>query len=224
MQLQWVVMATLLGSCVDVSAQGLGAAAQKEKEKRAAKAQESKPDTDAPKVVTKEDLEASRPPEAAKPSERTAPGSSAPPSGRAAQPPTSGAALPGTANVFGGQSGASTSRGSSVVPSTGVADDSATRARQEKAWRARAASARSRVTLAEKELAAAERAAASLTIAPDTRGTSDPARQFGTWQSNKSGADQRLARARAGLELAKKGVEQLEEEARRAGVPPGWLR
>jgi hypothetical protein len=36
---------------------------------------------------------------------------------------------------------------------------------------------------------------------------------------------QRLtARAKAELEAAEKAVETLEEQARRAGVPPGWLR
>jgi len=33
-----------------------------------------------------------------------------------------------------------------------------------------------------------------------------------------------LDRSKKGIEDAKKGIADLEEEARRAGVPPGWLR
>jgi hypothetical protein len=32
------------------------------------------------------------------------------------------------------------------------------------------------------------------------------------------------AQAKAELEAAERAIETLEDEARRAGVPPGWLR
>ncbi len=33
-----------------------------------------------------------------------------------------------------------------------------------------------------------------------------------------------MERLKADVELGKKQVEDIEEEARKAGVPPGWLR
>ena len=44
------------------------------------------------------------------------------------------------------------------------------------------------------------------------------------WTKKANAADARLARARSGLEQAKQGLEHFEEEARRAGIPPGWVR
>jgi hypothetical protein len=204
------VLSVLLGGGATAFAQSLGQAAQKEKEKRAAKAKASKPDAPAPKVITQEDLEASRPPEE---------GTESKADGEASAPSTPGAiGEPGTISGFEGEMGASSRRRSSADPEFGVADDSEARAQQETRWRARAESARRSIGAAENELRAAEREANALGVAaPD--GVPD-----GVWRSAKSKADARLARARSNLESAKRQLEQLEEEARRRGIPPGWLR
>jgi hypothetical protein len=40
----------------------------------------------------------------------------------------------------------------------------------------------------------------------------------------RADALEELARVRAAIELGKQQIDEIEEEARRAGVPPGWLR
>jgi hypothetical protein len=203
-----------LGASPLAHGQGLAETARKEKEKRAAKAKEAKPEAPPPKVITQEDLEASRPAEEAKAPEA---GAVNPP---AASAPSTEA---GTAKVFGsaggGPAGESRSaRSPSTTPSHGVADDSDARARQEKAWRERAESARRAVTMAEKAVVAADREAGRIAIMAPPRGN------YERWLNAKNNADQQAAAARAALEAAKKNVEEVEEEARRAGVPPGWVR
>jgi len=183
MRARCLVVLFLLGGGATAFAQSLGQAAQKEKEKRAARAKESKPDSTAPKVITEEDLEASRPAEA---------------------PPKSDAS--------GGQAGAS-SGGHSYPPAFGVADPY-DRAQQEKTWRGRAAGARQLVRTMEMLLQAEEEEAHKAAYwAWDTQVPIRPVPKLAG-----------LEGARSALEKAKRQLEELEEEARRKGIPPGWLR
>lgn len=191
-----------------VRAQSLGEAAQKEKQKRASQKAEgsasearSGPKGPEKKVYTAEDLDAyaaSRPAESE--AADSAPGDEPPP----AAPPSSAKAP--------GPSGRSP---------LGLADDSEGRAIQERTWRARAETARAAVVLAEKELEAAQRQRNLLGPGPLPAG---PGQDPGEWAKAANASDARLAQARSGVEKAKQNLEQLEEEARRAGIPPGWIR
>ncbi|HVQ31953.1 MAG TPA: hypothetical protein VMV21_20310, partial [Vicinamibacteria bacterium] len=99
-------------------------------------------------------------------------------------------------------------------------EDAAERARQEKVWRGRAQSARAAIAAAEKELAVAEKLKAGMGIGPQTndeelrRIYADKVRQ----------AEQRVTQAREAVATAKTNQANLEDEARREGAQPGWLR
>ena len=81
------------------------------------------------------------------------------------------------------------------------------RAQDEKTWRARAAAARERVELARKKY----ETLAPMNVAPDRPG------EYIDFEGMK-------AAAKAEYEVAQKALDDLHEEARRANVPPGWLR
>lgn len=200
---------------VAAEAQSLGELAQKEKERRT-KIGQAKPSGPAPKVVTQEDLDsyaARRPAE----SESTGGGAATADEamGSATRPTSESASGRGPSRSSGGQ------------------DDSDERARLEKSWKARAESARNAVNTAERELEAAQNERNGLGTGPQAGNTwQDVAGQIrrtggenpGQWTQKANAADARLARARSGLEQAKQGLEKFEEEARRAGIPPGWVR
>lgn len=91
------------------------------------------------------------------------------------------------------------------------------RADEEEKWRARVADAKARVA----EEQAVYEHWAGLSLVPG----------YALVDSNKglvAGSVEELqaltARAKARLEAAEKALESLHEQARRAGVPPGWLR
>ena len=102
----------------------------------------------------------------------------------------------------------------------GVPDDSDARASAEKDWRARAEAARSALAAAEKELHTAEEYNGTPRGAYLEKGQ---IKIVDVERLNREG-EERKTRARASLEKAKQSLEQLEESARRQGVPPGWLR
>ena len=81
------------------------------------------------------------------------------------------------------------------------------RAQDEKTWRARAAAARERVELARKKY----ETLAPMNVAPDRPG------EYIDFEGMK-------AAAKAEYEVAQKALDDLHDEARRASVPPGWLR
>jgi len=195
------------------SAQSLGDAAQKAKKKR-----EEKGGAPAPKVITQEDLEASRPPAdpVAEPAGAPVhPGGGRPlPREPRPAPPANDPDAPGEVSALGGLLDVSPSS-PSPKRSRGVADDERDRAAQESAWRSRAASARAAVEAAEREVRAA-----------DQSGGMAVGTCCGDEGHRKAQAEsaQRLARARSRLESAKRSLESLEELARREGIPPGWLR
>jgi hypothetical protein len=191
------------------SAQSLAELAQKEKERRAAKAREAKPGEGAPRVITQEDLDQAK---AERGSGEGTASSSAPPAVEAAE------AEP-----------ARTSGGRSPM---GMPDDSAERARLEKSWRRRAEGARTAVVTAEREVDRAQTDRNALGTGPQVSGRNplpggprilggeNPAE----WTKKANAADARLNAAKARLEAAKQSLESFEEEARRAGIPPGWVR
>lgn len=199
----YVVAVVIAQAAAVASAQSLGQAAQNEKKKRETPAAEGKAPADKAKdknkkVYTGEDLDsyaASRPDDA---------GASAKPAGEAA---TVELEVPSTSEP----------RADGRSP-MGIADTSEGRAVQERSWRSRAKAAQAAVAAAESELKSAESQRGALGPGPQQyQGQNE-------WARSANAADARLARARTALETAKKNLEKFEEEARRAGIPPGWIR
>ena len=108
----------------------------------------------------------------------------------------------------------------------GIPDDSDARASAEKSWRARVEAARSAVAAAEKELQAAEKATSGGYYPDKYMPYVDRQGRIKVVDAEKLNREEeeRKTRARASLAKAKESLEQLEESARRQGVPPGWLR
>jgi len=92
-------------------------------------------------------------------------------------------------------------------------DEADKRARDEKMWRSRVAASRERVDAARKKY---ETLAAH---GGDPRWPWEP-----DWMSDDVIAPEVIAAAKAELDAAQKALDDLLEEARRANVPPGWLR
>ena len=206
MKLGSMLLVMVVAAGAPVGAQSLGETAQKEKEKREAKAKEasaktSKPGAKAPeaKVYTGEDL-------AGYAEKQAAPAGSGD-AVEGAPPPPTGESTPRVQRPSG-------------EPGSGGSDDSAERARQERSWRHRAESARAAVAAAERELAAAEKAKARLGIGPQVNDR-ELLRYF---SSQVHEAELRVTRAQGALAVAKTDLTNLEEEARREGALPGWLR
>jgi DNA repair exonuclease SbcCD ATPase subunit len=88
--------------------------------------------------------------------------------------------------------------------------------RSESKWRARADQARARIRSAEQALKAAEDRLRSV--------VSSSLQGVGVAPTARSAALQAVNSATRELEAAKKSLEAMEEEARRAGAAPGWLR
>jgi hypothetical protein len=101
-------------------------------------------------------------------------------------------------------------------------DDTET-ASKEREWRARAAKLREAVKAAETKVASARARLAALEADLSPTNLMDPTR-LQTLAAERAKAREDLAAAEAAQADARKAVEDLEEEARRKGVPPGWLR
>ena len=98
------------------------------------------------------------------------------------------------------------------------------RSPEEIAWHTRAQRAREVVRAAERDAAEAQRKVNGLVVdANPMERTSDPYRQQSLEAQRAKAADD-LKKAQAALDAANKAWEALQEEARRANVPPGWLR
>jgi hypothetical protein len=87
----------------------------------------------------------------------------------------------------------------------------------EELWRKRAAQARSRV----EEARQAHETLASLHLSPGDYFVDDQGKVV---IRSLDHLRELIAKARAELDAAEKGLEQLEETARRSNVPAGWLR
>ena len=195
-------LALVLAQVASSPAQDLAAAAQREKARRS-----QQKDPDATRHYSDEDL-----PKSAN-SRSSDTGTSEAPKQAAGSTPTS-AAAPGTGEAY---------------------------------WRARAASARASVATAERDLARAERAASAIgpalgpAAAPCQAGAipryGESLEEFRRRAANTVTCDvdqlrlleaqkasERVEAARQALAKAQQALVNLEEEARRAGALPGWIR
>lgn len=207
MKLGCMLLVALVTAGASVEAQSLGDMAQKEKERREAKAKEASAKDAKPgakpsqaKVYTGDDL--------AGYTDKEVPAAS-------------------SDEVEGGQAALPALSENGDVPlvkrpaeglGRGERDESEARARNEEMWRDRARAARAAIASAEDELAAAEKAKAALGL--DT----NPDVPRVTYSERARAAEDRISNAKARVAGARAGVTSLEEEARRAGVSPGWLR
>lgn len=94
--------------------------------------------------------------------------------------------------------------------------------RSEEDWRALVNQSRARAVDAERRLKDLDLKAKQLEN--DFYAQSDGYRRDGVIKPAWDKARDDLAKARADLDAARKAVDDLEEEARRSGAPPGWLR
>jgi hypothetical protein len=92
---------------------------------------------------------------------------------------------------------------------------------EEARWRERATTARGGIASADHEVTKLEQEAAALAnrilLSTDTN-------EILRLRAEQQKVNESLAAARAALERARQALEDLQEEARRAGVPPGWVR
>jgi hypothetical protein len=137
----------------------------------------------------------------------------APVSGNADMPLSpGGAAAPGAAN--GAPAGAKADAGAKPAGAPGV------KAGDEAQWRSRMQAAREGVSRTKLQLESMRNRAAQLTAA--SAAAND--QQRGDFQKKQQDALQEYDKLRADLERSQKALSDLETEASRAGVPPGWLR
>lgn len=93
----------------------------------------------------------------------------------------------------------------------------------ERAWRQRMKEHRDAIAAAEQAIRASEERLARLMSDRDPVGLMDPNR-LQTIESQKNEAMQALESAQRDLAGARQALQNLEEEARRNNIPPGWLR
>jgi len=179
------------------AAQGLGDASKKEKERRE--------QTKAPKAktYTQEDLP-TLPPVANEPATDT--GESAPPPATSVPAPSGaqGAAPPRDA-------------GEPIFQEEAPSDSEGSARGDERVWRGRVAQARARVDRARQK----HQTLAGLTLVPGYEYQDERGRTVIGSVEQLQGM---TAAAKAELDAAEKALADVLEEARRANVPPGWLR
>jgi hypothetical protein len=192
-----VVVLSVLSGCVrPLWAQSLGDLARQEEERR-------KTIKAASKVYTNKDLGNAQPP----------PASSA----------AAGQSAPGAAATSAGQAG-STGQVSSASPagqSAPAADKDKGAPNDQARWAGRMKDLNTQLARDETFASALQTQVNSLTTDFVNRG--DPA-QRSIIEQNRQKALTEFARLQNEIEKDKKAVADLQEEARRAGVPPGWLR
>ncbi len=93
--------------------------------------------------------------------------------------------------------------------------------KDEKYWRDRIT--RARETLARSQVLADALQSRINALTTDFANTDDPARRA-VVETNRKTALAELDRTRADIDTQTKAIGDIEEEARKAGVPPGWLR
>jgi hypothetical protein len=97
------------------------------------------------------------------------------------------------------------------------ANSSTSRDKQETEWRARAAEARERLKAAQENY----QTLSQLHLSPGEYYTDENGKPLITSLDQLRGL---VAEAKTELDQATRAMDQLKEEARRAGVPPGWVR
>ena len=107
--------------------------------------------------------------------------------------------------------------GAATATAAALGGDESLRQQDEQRWRSRLARANARLAAARQ----AHETLASLTLVPGYVYQDESGR---TVIGSVSQLQQMTARAKAELDSAQKALDDLLEEARRANVPPGWLR
>lgn len=104
-------------------------------------------------------------------------------------------------------------------------DSSGQRKAEEARWRARGASARAAIERAEKRVAELQAAydAQNLDAGANPEGLFDPNRLLKAEERKRSTLAQ-IEQAKASVAAAKQSLLDLEDEARRKSIPPGWIR
>jgi hypothetical protein len=138
-----------------------------------------------------------------------------------AQPSPSAIASPGPAGT--GRGTVTTLPKSAEVPAPPTSSESSDTAQREAAWRGRASALRDAITAAEKSIPQIEDRIAGLRNDRNQANVMDPNREQNR-QAEITKAQAELESVRAGLERSRQALADLEEEARRNGIPPGWLR
>lgn len=206
-----VLTLMVAGAASTAAGQSLAEVAARDQERRA---REGRP---SPPAYTDANLRASPSPGASpspSPSPAASPGATASPRPRgwkapapkSTPAPAAGGAMPAT-----------------PVPSPEVDRSAEERAALEAKWRALARMRRDGLARAEARVAQLEARITSLRNDLSPVGLGDPNRQQ-TMQAEVGQAQRDLDAARAGLVLARQGVDALEEDARRDGALPGWVR
>jgi hypothetical protein len=110
-------------------------------------------------------------------------------------------------------------------PAEGSSELAPSRAEQEEeaGWRGRATALRDAISSAEKSIPEIEDRIAGLRNDRNPTNLMDPNREQ-TRQAEIAKAQAELEAVKAGLETSRQALAALEEEARRKGIPPGWLR
>jgi hypothetical protein len=195
-----LLAAALLTVAVPVGAQSLGDLAKKEQERR-------KTSPPAAKTYTNEDLKRLTP----------MPGGETPSKGDAAKPgdpaKAGDAAKPGDPAKAG-----DSAKPTEVKPDAPAAGDSV---KDEKYWRGRISAAKEEIRRNEMFRDALQTRINALSA--DFAGRDDPF-QRAKIADDRQKAIAEMARVNEEIAKATKGIADIEEEARRAGVPPGWLR
>ena len=113
----------------------------------------------------------------------------------------------------------------SASPERGGMDESDERRAEEASWRGRIRAAHAAVQEVEAKIAEYEAALKGLAqdMQPNPPDLFDPAR-LNKREAEKAELRTKLEAAEAELEVVEDRVHSIEEEARREGVPPGWLR
>jgi acyl-CoA reductase-like NAD-dependent aldehyde dehydrogenase len=176
------------------TAQSLGEAAAREKAKRDSKRGKSAP---APSF-TDADLK-----DPSKPDKKDGEGTA------------SSAGQPGGGTLYGQTAPETAADAANAAPSV--------KAEDEPVWRQRVRDRREAVSRAEKAIEDAQSRLNALMLDRDPTNLGDPSR-LQTLEVKRNEARSALEGARLNLAEAQKGLQDLEEEARRNGVPPGWLR
>ncbi len=205
----WVVVVLGVGLLAQgpAAGQSLGELAKKEEARRKALPGSSK-------VLTNKDL----PPVPAKP-----PGAGGATEGQGMAVGV-GAAAPGVAAAGAAPAGRGSAAAAAGVPAAGQAgasEEPADPKKDEQYWRQRITEARQKVARNEILIAALESRINALMTEFVSR--DDPAQKAVIAQNRQKALDE-LNRTRAETERLKREIADIEEEARKAGVPPGWLR
>jgi len=138
-----------------------------------------------------------------------------------AQPSPPAIASPGPAGT--GRGTVTTLPKSAEVPAPPASSGSSDAAQREAAWRGRASALRDAITAAEKSIPEIEDRIAGLRNDRNPTNVMDPNREQNR-QAEITKAQAELESVRAGLERSRQALADLEEEARRNSIPPGWLR